>query len=287
MKTLQCPGLLAELPHHWLAAVGATVIVGDLRLSWTDDPSPCAVLASPCQNPAEVLHAAWPSSEDFRRIPVVEWNLSNKQDIPLEDFRRMTRAGLTQSDAWSLAAAATDLAPKARVPNAAARGPFNPGFQGPSSPHRSISTMLRCTVDDVTDALAGVLPSGKGDGLGLDPNRFGDPQGTGEGVTTIHPIEVMAFYGLALFPLRGDGILNAAHARQRGWTLTSGRNEVFRWPSWRQPLDRWGIDALLDAWNPDRRPTDEVLGIGAAWRSVRIDRPGKNPGHGYASRRLH
>ena len=25
----------------------------------------------------------------------------------------------------------------------------------------------------------------------------------------------------------------------------------FRWPAWGQPLDSNGIDALLDAWNPD------------------------------------
>ena len=286
MNQRECPGLLAEMPHQWLAAIGATVIAEDLRVSWTDDPSPCAVLHIPHNSPAEALHAEWPSREEFARIPVVEWNLKNKQDIPLADYRRMARASLTQDHAWSLAAAATDLARSRETADNAERGPFNPGFQGPSSPHRSLAKMLACTSDDIAEALDGLLPSAKGDGLGLDPGRFTDPQGTEKGVSTIHPIEVMAFYGLALFPLRGDGVLDAGRARQRGWISGRRREDVFRWPAWRQPLDRWGIDALLDAWNPDRRPIGDPFGIIAAWRSVRIDRPGKNPGHGYASQRL-
>ena len=286
MSQQECPGLLAELPHQWLAAIGVTVIAEDLRVSWTDDPSPCAVLHRSCGSPLEALAAAWPSREEFARIPIVEWNLNNKQDIPLADFRRMTRAGVAHDHAWSLAAAATDLARSRGRTDTALRGPFNPGFQGPSSPHRSLLKMLPCPSEEVEAALHGILPSAKGDGLGLDPTRFPDPQGTEKGVKTVHPVEVMAFYGLALFPLRGDGVLDVGHPRQRGWTARGRRGSVFRWPAWRQPLDRWAIDALLDAWDPDRRPIDEALGVAAAWRSVRIDRPGKNPGHGYASQRL-
>jgi hypothetical protein len=286
MNQQLCPGLLAEIPHQWLAAVGATVIAEELRLSWTDDPSPCAVLHSPHKTPGEVLHAAWPSRDDFAQIPIVEWNLNNKQDIPLTEFRRMANAGLSEDHAWSLAAAATDLARSNRATKTAERGPFNPGFQGPSSPHRSLVKMVACTAADIAQSLEGILPSAKGDGLGLDPDRFPDPQGTGTGVKTIHPIEIMAFFGLALFPLRGDGTVDASQARQRGWTIRRGSGDIFRWPAWRKPLDRWAIDALLDAWNPDRRPVDEALGVTAAWRSLRVDRPGKNPGRGYTSERL-
>lgn len=286
MNEQECPGLLAEMPHQWLAAVGATVISEDIHVSWTDDSSPCAVLHSPHRAPAEALYAAWPSREDFARIPIVEWNLTNKQDIPLADYRRMTRASLAEDHAWSLAAASTDLARSGRTAENAERGPFNPGFQGPSSPQRSLLKMVPCTSDDLAAALAGFLPSAEGDGLGLDPGRFPDPQGAEKGVKTVHPIEVMAFYGLALFPLRGDGLVDTRYARQRGWKTGHPRRSSFRWPAWRQPLDRWAIDALLDAWNPDRRPIDETLGIIGAWGSVRIDRPGKNPGHGYTSQPL-
>ena len=58
MSQQECPGLLAELPHQWLAAIGVTVIAEDLRVSWTDDPSPCAVLHRACGSPAEALAAA-------------------------------------------------------------------------------------------------------------------------------------------------------------------------------------------------------------------------------------
>lgn len=277
--------MLAEMPHQWLAAVGATVIARELRVSWTGDSSPCAVLHGRKTNPVDVLYAAWPRNDDFTAMPIVEWNLNNRQDIPLADFRRMTRTSLGQEHAWSLAAAATDLAPSRAIVGTAARGPFNPGFQGRSSPHRSLLKMLSCTREDIADALDGLLPAAKGDGLGLDPGRFPDPQGAESGVKTVHPIEVMAYYGLALFPLRGDGILGSGHPRQRGWT-TRRREDLFRWPAWRQPLDRWAIDTLLDAWNPDDRAADEILGVTGSWRSVRIDRPGKNPGLGYRSQPL-
>ena len=286
MNQQHCPGLLADRPHQWLAAIGATVLVDDLRLSWTDDPSPCAVLHSPHNNPPKALQTAWPTRQDFAAIPIVAWNLTNKQAIPLTDYRHMTRNSIGHNHAWTLAAAATDLAPTRDGANMAARGPFNPGFQGRSSPHRSLHKMVTCTPANITDALDGTLPSAQGEGLGLDPDRFGDFQGREKGVKTIHPIEVMAFHGLALFALRGDAIADAGHTRQRGWTTTRRREPVFQWPAWRQPLDRWAIDALLDAWNPDHRPTDNTLGITAAWRSVRINRPGKNPGHGYTSQRL-
>ena len=290
MNTQQCPGLLAEMPHQWLAAVGAVVMAEDLRLSWTDEPSPCAVLHSSDAAPADGLAAVWPEADTFAAIPIVEWNLNNKQDIPLADYRRMTRDGIRRNDAWTLAAAATDLSRSDKNPAHAARGPFNPGFQGVSSPQRSILKMVSSTRHDIAAALGGRLEARKGDGLGLDPDRFTDPSSRDTGVTTVHPVEVLAYYGLALFPVRGDGVIELRrprYPRQRGWTTTAHRAGFFQWPAWRQPLDRWGIDALLDAWSPDHQSQDDTLGVIGAWSSVRIDRPGKNPGHGYASQRLH
>ena len=285
MKQQECPGLLASVPHQWLAAIGATVLNEHLRLSWTDEPNPCATLHSPHQPPVELLHSAWPSEDDFAQLPIVEWNLNNQQDIPLADFRRMTTASLADDDAWMLAAAATDLAPGKRS-HCAARGPLNPGTQGSSSPQEQILKMLSCTAKDIADALDGVLPAKNLGGLCLDPRRFVDPQGKMKGVRTVYPIEVLAYYGLALFPLRGDGIIDKGAPRQRGWVSTPRGEPRLKWPAWRQPLDRWAIDALLDAWNPERPTSAATHGITSAWESVRITHPGKIRTYGYSSRPL-
>ena len=37
-----------------------------------------------------------------------------------------------------------------------------------------------------------------------------------------------------------------------------------------QPLDRDGIDALMDSWNPARKEAWARLGVHAAWRTVRF-----------------
>ena len=286
--THECPGLLAKFPHQWLAAIGATVIADSLRLSWTEDPSPCAILHGTDTPPVKALAKAWPVKNTFERMPIVEyWSLKRQQEIPVGDYRRMTREFVGRRDSWSLAAAATDLA-KGKKRGHAARGPLNPGFQGLSSPHASLLKMLDCS-KGITAALAGTLPAAEGDGLGLDPMRFTDPSSADGGVATVHPVEVMAFYALALFPLRGGGIISSRHpspARQRCWTTASGRSSVFRWPAWRDPLDRWAVDALLDAWQPGDAQRSSALGVTAAWESVRYDLPGKNPGHGYMSREL-
>ena len=92
-------------------------------------------------------------------------------------------------------------------------------------------------------------------------------------------MEVLAFFGLALFPFRGAGtderLRKAARssAIQRGWSRTgNGQGEqYFSWPAWRHPLDFAGIDALLDLWTPDRKNWPSV-GVHGAWRSIRYRR---------------
>ena len=288
MNDHECPGLLAEKLDQWLAAVGATFLAENIRLSWSDDTSPCAVLHGGDSPPVIALHDAWPTPEAFAKIPIVDWNLHEAQDVPLTRYGDMTRSGIGQRDSWALAAAVTDLAPNTRQRACAARGPLNPGFPGRSSPQKSIHSMLvePTSRGSIAGALNGTLLGDKGDGLGLDPDRFQDSQGRGTGVSTVYPVQVMAFYGLTLFPLRG-GDPDRGRGRQRGWITRQRQEPVFRWPAWRQPLDWHAIDALLDAWNPTRTPISRSLGTTGAWETVRINRPGQNPAHSYASRRLH
>ena len=76
-------------------------------------------------------------------------------------------------------------------------------------------------------------------------------------------VELLAFFGLAEFPVRGRGVdrrlgrHGEPDVRQRGWRKAPGSNEPrrFVWPAWQQPLDASGVDALLDIWNPWRTHT--------------------------------
>ena len=126
-------------------------------------------------------------------------------------------------------------------------------------------------------SLAGEADRVRDNGLGFDQTRLGSLQDMTE--PWVDPVvEVLAFFGLALLPVRGpgtDGRLGRSSddpARQRGWRQSATAGEPqrcqFHWPAWSQPLDRDGIDALLDAWSPEREDRWTRLGVHAAWRGV-------------------
>ena len=60
MAEVKCPGLPAFWLNAWLAAVGATVLVPRIRLRWTGDRTPVAVLSSEDGDPVELLASSWP-----------------------------------------------------------------------------------------------------------------------------------------------------------------------------------------------------------------------------------
>ena len=99
---------------------------------------------------------------------------------------------------------------------------------------------------------------------------------------SIPVVEILAFFGLALLPVRGLGAdrrldrLADVRERQRGWRKTSGSREPrrFHWPAWGQPLDSNGIDALLDAWKPETPRGWTRVGVHAGWRAVPFQRRG-------------
>ena len=82
MNQQHCPGLLADRPHQWLAAIGATVLVDDLRSHGPTTPAPAAVLHSPHNTLPKALQTAWPTRQDFAAIPIVAWNLTNNKPSP-------------------------------------------------------------------------------------------------------------------------------------------------------------------------------------------------------------
>lgn len=304
MAELACPGLPASWLNAWLAAVGVTVLVPEMRLSWTDGPTPQAVLAV-CDDgdPVQALASAWPSPERISHMPVAE-HQSGCDDIvpnlPLQTFQERAQRYRGHVDAWSLSSTYTDLHVDATQPGVvlAARSRFAPPAPGPVGPiHRRLTRVLGF-IDEPLARIAATLEGRahrvNANGLGFDISRvttLGDYSDK-----SVDPVlEALAFFGLALLPIRGAGTSRSAQsrgvhlrARQRLWfaDLDDARRERLMWPAWSDPLGANGIDALLDAWHPLRRATWRQLGVHAAWRSVEFIWQGNDPTRGIGSEAL-
>ena len=296
-QTRICSGLPAEYVNGWLAAVGVTVLVPDLRLSWTTDPAPVAVLTATSGDPVDLLISRWPTDGRIARLPLA----NNHPDYPplaptadAETFGRRLSDARTHADVWTLTAARTDLAEDRK--GRAANGPFNVGAPGRDTLHDRLRK-VHTTVDpdrDIPAALDGAGRRVKANGLGFDITRL---EGSSRYVNPV--TETLAFFGLSLFPVRGDGI-RGYRARQRGWRI--GNHTGFVWPAWTQPLDQHSIDALLDMWyatwryrkRPGRNTRQWTpykkawarLGIHNAWETIDCLYPPGSSNRGYASRRL-
>ena len=66
MHVFTCPGLPASWVNAWLAGIGMTVLDRRIRLHWTAEDTPAAVLSSVELNPVEALVESWPN-ETFLR----------------------------------------------------------------------------------------------------------------------------------------------------------------------------------------------------------------------------
>ena len=283
MTQVTCPGLPAEWINGWLAAVGATVLDARIRLQWTTDGTPLAVLSAAGTDPVEALVESWPDMELLSDLPLAEnWKETGKvqRKVPVEAFVERARAARGHRYSWTLSSTMTDLCVDKN--GEIAHAPFDPA--GPGSikwmHHRlmKLHEQLEPSAARIRDSLAGRAIRIQGNGLGFDQTRLGSM--SDETAKWIDPVvEELAFFGLALLPVRGPGTdrrLDGAadiRGRQRGWRKTSGNRDArcFHWPAWRQPLDSAGIDALMDAWNPERNSTWLRVGVHAGWQSVRFE----------------
>jgi len=264
-----CPGLPADWLNAWLAAVGATVLCPDLRLSWTDEPTPVAVLHAD-GDPLERLRAAWPTVEELAELPIVR-RLDGHEELPPNPTvdAYIDRAAVARSDArgWSLSALFTDLAWSEREKaHVIAKGFFTAPAPGPvGTVHdRLLKVADSAPPDQLEQVLAGSGPRVGAFGLGFDVTRLLSRADRTAGQVIPH-IEVLAFFGLALLPVRGDG----RRAVHRG---TAGRGTAFRWWTWRNPLSAASIDALLDLAAVGSSPL-RLLGVTRAFETVRYQAP--------------
>ena len=282
--TLTCPGMPAVWINGWLAAVGATVLDARLRLHWTTDGSPVAVLSAAEVDPVDALCASWPDAKLLSDLPIAErWRGSGevlRRKVPVDAFVKRVQSARVHPYSWTLSSTMTDLCVDEN--GEVAHAPFDPAGPGPTKwlHHRlmKLHAQVEPSALRVRASLAGRAARVKDNGLGFDQTRLGSlSDATSMWVDPV--LEELAFFGLAILPVRGRGADRRldryadVRERQRSWRATPGSRDPrrFNWPAWRQPLDSAGIDALLDAWNPVKRATWPRFGVHAGWRSVRFE----------------
>ena len=283
MSQVMCPGLPAAWVNGWLAAVGATVLDARIRLHWTTDGEPQAVLSSAEVDPVAALVESWPDEALLSDLPITEsWRGAGevRRKVPVEAFVTRARAARSHRYSWTLSSTMTDLcvAENGEV----AHAPLDPAGPGPIKwlHHRlmKLHAQVEPSAARLSDSLAGHAARVQDNGLGFDQTRLGSQAD----VTSmwIDPVvEVLAFFGLAILPVRGRGADRRLDRyadvgeRQRGWRSTSESRAPrrFNWPAWSQRLESAGIDALMDVWNPENRATWPRVGVHAGWRSIRFD----------------
>lgn len=279
MTAIECPGLPASWTNAWLAAIGTTVLDDRIRLGWTESSSPVAVLSCETDDPLEVLVNSWPDDSFLAGLPIAEqWGHESKlqRKVPVEAFAARAKEARTHPFSWTLTSTMTDLCVDER--GEVSHAPFDPAGPGTTRwlHHRLVKVHrhVEASPERLNQTLIGTAERVLDNGLGFDQTRLGSmADATGKWVDPV--IEVLAFFGLALLPVRGDGedkrINRRARisVRQKGWHRLdpASQSRSFSWPAWIQALDRNGIDALLDYWNPRRKPNWSLLGVHAGWRS--------------------
>ena len=282
LQEITCPGLPASWINAWLAAVGVTVLDSRIRLHWTDTGKPIAVFSAENMSPINALIESWPTKEFLADLPIAEYWRDDgpvRRKVFVKDFAQRIRLSRQHPYSWTLSSTMTDLCvdQNGEVEHA----PFDPA--GPGSIkwlHHRLLTLQTCfeiSEKLIQDTFMGIAPRVNKNGLGFDGSRLGS-SADHTAIFTDPIIETLAFFGLKLFPVRGNGIDQrydrSAHTgkRQRGWnTSLSDKNRLhFIWPAWSQPLDSYGTDALLDLWNPTSPSTWKNLGIHQGWKSVKF-----------------
>ena len=305
MGQVTCKGIPASWINGWLAAVGATVLDPRIRLHWTRSGDLAILSAADC-DPVDALVESWPNGELLSGLPIAEdWKSVGvlERKVKVEVFRERVRRARSHPYSWTLSSTMTDLSVDKDGEVAHAR--FDPPGPGPikwlhhrlSKVHQHVAEP---SAERIRASLVGEAPRVQDNGLGFDQARIGS-QADKSKPWTDPVVEVMAFFGLALLPVRGGGVDERLQRgaglqrgadgdkRQRGWRKPAGTGKArhFHWPAWDQPLDADGIDALLDAWNPEKKKCWSLLGVHDGWRSTAFKTDSNSdPTRAYGAERL-
>ena len=282
MARVTCPGLPASWINGWLAAVGATVLDSRIRLHWTPDSTPLAVLSADGIDPVAAVVASWPDMEMLKDLPIAEnWKDAGQMQRKVSQAVFATRAQAARGHrhSWTLSSTLTDLYVDEN--GEVAHAPFDPAGPGTIKwlHHRlmKVHEQVEPSIERIGDSFAGRAVRVKDNGLGFDQTRLGS-QSDATSIRIDPVVEGLAFFGLAILPVRGKGVDRRlsryfdAREIQRGWMRTPGsrRERCFKWPAWSQPLDCAGIDALMDTWRSGSRAEWYRTGVHAAWQSVQF-----------------
>lgn len=249
MQTVVARGWSADWLPAYLASIGVARLVEGATVAWTDDVVPVARITVPRSSPvAGVVAAAVPTVADIERLTIARHHPDSSAELGRtvngSTFRDRARLARSSGDG-SLEATITDLS--AEAGKDLDHGPLDaPAPKGRTIHDRLLSmrSLLPSSVPPaaVVDSMAGRARRVEGNGLGFDIRRL-DSAVQADAKRWVDPLaELLAFYGLLQFPVRGSH----GRARQRGWAKRSLARGSLSWPAWSQPLDRWGIDALLD-----------------------------------------
>lgn len=282
------PGLTADWLNGWLAALGITVLVPEARLSWSEGASPEAVVVT-SEPLGDLVTAAWPTAVDLQDLTIARvHNLTPEvelpRNVPLSVYAARARAARSTGD-WTLSSSLTDLG-RDDGKSLAEHGPFDPPAPRGETLH---DRLLRChsavDKDELATAVAlsfsGCGRRVKANGLGFDHRRM--VASADSPAAYVDPVvEVLAFYGLWFFPVRGTG----GRAQTRGWTAPASRRGSFTWPVWVPPLDRWALDGLLDRFYAEDRSA-RALGVEGVYSTVSYQpKATSDVTRAYASERL-
>lgn len=284
-------GLTADWLNAWLAAIGATVIVPDLSLSWTEDPLPAANFTweGSMSLPERIAHYL-PSTSELERLAIARTHsqsstVFDRNPSPVA-FAGRAEVARRNGD-YSLGMSLTDLG--AKPGEGYVHSPFDPpAARGTTLWDRVVAcrSALTTPVTDLDATLTGGGRRIRANGLGFDHRRFLSPADPKGDVWVDPVVECLAFCGLLIFPIRGNGTSPAT----RGWSNRQSRAGAFRWMAWQQPLNVTGIDALLDHyWNTtsNKHPTDFVSASITQFESLAYTpRATMDQTRGYASRRV-
>lgn len=246
----QATGLGAGWLNSWLASIGVLRLLPDARLRWDGRGSPKAVFGGVDRELAEAVAGAMPAVSDLDRLAIARHRagcVELPRTVSQEAYRERAAIARANPGDWSLAATVTDLVPGDEI----VHGPFDPAVPKGLTLHERVRACREKLPSDpaslataVASTLAGRGGRVQANGLGFDITRSSAGVDASAEVMVDPVIECLAFEGLQLFPMRGDG--ERAGGLQRGFTSRASRRGAFRWPAWRQPLDLWGVDALLD-----------------------------------------
>lgn len=280
------PGLPGDWLNAWLAAIGITVLLPDVRLSWSDAAIPIAQFdhEGEMSLPGMVAESLL-DGENFSGL-VIE---SLKRNVTLDAFRETADKARCEHDRW-LASSVSDLLTGKQFENTnLPHGPFDPPAPKGTTLHSRFESCRKAISDTnledrVAETLNGAAARIKNNGLGFDVRRLPSGMQPKAGLWVDPLVECLCFVALCLFPTRGNG----REIRQRGWTARSTQRGAFRWPVWAPPLGVWGIDALLDQFHADPclRRTGR-LGVTGIFQSVPYQRrDASDPTRAYAAEKV-